>query len=76
MAKRNIKKPIKTVRVDELTKGMKTDFGFGQVWIFDCPQCGETIRCLESGKEPYEICGCGFAWHIELFATGVKDTSE
>ena len=57
----------KTIRVDKLTKGAITDFG--QVWVFDCPQCGETIRCFE---KDYEVCKCGYTWHIVLFATGVK----
>lgn len=66
-------KPIKTVRVDELTKGAMKDFG--QVWVFDCPECGQTIRCLQN-CEDYRVCECGYTWHIELYATGVKDASD
>jgi len=73
---RRQKYPIKTVRVDKLIRIGRYEKEERQVWILDCPQqCGETIRLVEFG-DIYKKCGCGFTWHIELFALGVKDTSE
>ena len=68
--KRKDKYPIKTVRVDELTRGRNTK-SEGQVWVLDCPACGETVRILEN-EATDKPCECGFIWHIVLYGMGVK----